>query len=340
MCGILACFVGCELVESCPKAIFEACSDRAYRSAFSNWDKKSSVRSKPRREIQDNVDLRRPFPPSLVPISSHPLVIARGEEVLAEILFHHFARFLMFTQALELLIVNEVTKAIGLQRSVVAVPANMALDAHILYTDEGYHAQFSFDLLRQLECKSGYKYRAEYTPRCVRALWSVLKDLDSDSDKRLMHVVFVIVTEMMITSMLKDERNREGVPSALDEAWGDHAADEARHHLFYREFLKLLWSQSDDTTRRKIGSWMPAVLRAITIPDTPSVMRELEAIRFSPCEIAQIVSDTYGGAVQTKFAAAAASGLVEVLRELGAFRDSAIIDSFLVAEILGSSCRN
>lgn len=328
MCGIVAFFVGCDLKEVCPKRVLGACSTFKYRSAFKTWDEKSSVRSKPRRLIEGPLNLGGSFPAGLVPISSHPIIINRGPEALQRILALHLMRFLYFTQALETVIVNEVTRDIALQRSIVDVPDDMAYDAHIIYTDEAYHAQFSFDLALQLKQKSGFSYPLQHVPRCVRALRELLSRIEDPREAQLLKTAFVVVTEMMITSMINDQRNREAIPSALDDAWADHAADEARHHAFYREYLKLLWVQLSPDNKIKLGVSIPNILRELTKPDSEDIRLELDSMFFSSSEIDQIIGETYGEAVETKFASTAASALIATLQELGAFEIASIADEF------------
>jgi hypothetical protein len=115
MCGISELFVGCTALEYCPRRLLLAeWSDSTtddppaapehdnsdYRSPFTRWDARASVRTSPRRELgPDDEDLF--YSPHLVPLARHPLVRDLRPGIFQEVLVQRLYRYLDFTTKLE-----------------------------------------------------------------------------------------------------------------------------------------------------------------------------------------------------------------------------------------------
>ena len=82
-----------------------------YRSAFSTWNTKASVRCRDARVFRND---GKSFPDALVPILSHPIIDAKYSNLKGAIRLQHLYRFLHFTHKLEVLIVNEATSRLAL----------------------------------------------------------------------------------------------------------------------------------------------------------------------------------------------------------------------------------
>src|SRR5215470_15180586 len=73
-------------------------SKAVYNSMFREWNTQSGVRSYPRIVFQDEEEMGKVyFPPKLVPIVQHPLVVKLGPSVSREILIQHLYNYLEFT---------------------------------------------------------------------------------------------------------------------------------------------------------------------------------------------------------------------------------------------------
>src|SRR4051812_49215203 len=69
----------------------------AYRTKFKLWESRAAVRSKPRRVLADErASGKLFFPPELVPVASHPLVAARGDASIADVLLQRLYVYLDF----------------------------------------------------------------------------------------------------------------------------------------------------------------------------------------------------------------------------------------------------
>ncbi len=117
-----------------------------------NWDKKASVRVKPRRILMREEEERGKlyFSPELVPVSRHPLVAQFGPAAVREMQICHLYRYLDFTTLLELDVIGAVSREIALGRIGFEMPDVVRAEAFKLCTDEAHHAYFSDDVKRQV----------------------------------------------------------------------------------------------------------------------------------------------------------------------------------------------
>src|SRR3954452_7957004 len=81
-----------------------------YRSAFRNWERRATVRVRPKRTLADGQSADRDevtgetftyFPPELVPAVSHPLVREHTRSTTERILVQRLYQYLHFTTELE-----------------------------------------------------------------------------------------------------------------------------------------------------------------------------------------------------------------------------------------------
>ncbi|MFD0884805.1 diiron oxygenase [Streptosporangium algeriense] len=130
-------------------------SQEEYGSRFERWDERAAVRVKPQPVMDTPAPDVLYFPPELVPVLRHPLVAERGERAVHDALAQHLYHYLHFTVELEQVAIIPVAAGIARGRSGLNLPERMRADAYKIVTDEAWHAQLSYDLIRQVEARSG-----------------------------------------------------------------------------------------------------------------------------------------------------------------------------------------
>ncbi|KUL39713.1 diiron oxygenase [Streptomyces regalis] len=347
MCGTVGMFVGCSALSYCPRRLLrgpggavegepegrrpEEAPERpeppelpSYRSPFRTWYERSSVRSSPRRVLDsgDGEPGLRLFPPDLVPVTRHPLVRALPEHRFQEVLVQHLYRYLDFTAKLEYLVVNRTVLGIAHGSVGVAVPEEMRLDAYKMYCDEAYHALFSADLTAQAGRATGVEPRLPDEPFFLRRLQEILDELPG-ADRPLAELLFVIVSETLISASLADMPQRDEVVPAVTGTIRDHALDEGRHHAYFAQFLQRLWAQLDQAERRTAGRLVPRLMDAFLRPDLDALREELAGYGLSKDHVEQVIAEVYTPEVLADHFRATSQQTRRYFRDLGAFDDRA-----------------
>lgn len=292
MCGIAGFFTGCEFAETCAASDGGVCRALTAGAAaqFEGWYSKASVRRAPRRQLDPSDTTRDLFPRHLVPHINHPIVQHRYADCTHTLLTHALYRFLAFTVNLETLVVNDTTRRLAMHELPIGLDGDAVLNAQRLAVDEAYHALFCADLLQQTVKLTGISPVNRSRPRFMDRLDQLAGISDSPAVTRFL---FTAVSEMLITGTLVDARGQGEVPEAVRGVMADHAADEARHHVFYRELLTGYLSSLPRAQAREVASLLPDAILAYMRPDTAAVTGELRAVGLSEDEAAQIVTETY-----------------------------------------------
>lgn len=349
MCGLAGMFVGCAAVDYCPERLLrnhdrnsdeigtdpKAADDPAaseYRSPFGRWNARATVRSAPRRELTAEDDGLF-FSPDFVPVAHHPLIAGLRPEMFREVLVQHLYRYLDFTTKLEQLVVNRT--ALGIAHGVIAigVPEQMRFDAHKIYCDEAYHAVFSQDLLRQTVVHTRITPRLPRVPYFLVRLRQIQEGVDSDYIN-LVELLFVIISETLISGTLADIPSDPQVVPAVGEVIRDHAADEGRHHVYFAAFLRILWGWLTPKERVAAALLVPDLVHAFLRPDRPASREELFGYGLSGDAVEQVIAECWPDDLVRKTVGASAARTVFYFRELGVLDDPQVADRFAGAGLV------
>ncbi|GGS49257.1 diiron oxygenase [Streptomyces parvus] len=310
-----------------------------YISRFGKWDARASVRQRPARRLSgDRDELAIPFPPELAPVALHELVAGRGPDTVREVLTHSLYQYLHFTTELEELAVIPVVAKISRNRAGLDLPEAMRADAFKIYTDEAWHAQFSYDLVRQVERSSGIAVRLPELPSFVERLDAVRASLDP-AVRGLEALMFSVVSETLISSILADIPHDARLPKTVRELVRDHAEDEGRHHAYFRQVLHAFWPALPARERRAVGPLLPQVILAFLEPDYRAIGTALSATGLAPDEVAQVLAESLPRRRVVDEAARSAGSAVRYFREVGALDDPATAEAFEASGLLLGAAR-
>ena len=301
-----------------------------YESRFANWDERASVRRKPRRELVPQDAGALYFPPELVPVVSHPLVAEKGPEAVQTILIHRLYDYLHFTTELEELAVIPVAGGICRGVSGLDLPERMRADAFKIVTDEAWHAQFSYDLIRQTEQLTGVRHQSQGLPRFVGHL-DVVRERLSPGTRGAEALLFAVVSETLISRILSDIPHDARLPAAVRDLVQDHAEDEGRHHAYFRCVLEYLWPALNPSERREVGPRIPSIIRAFLEPDFPAVHRSLRAVGLTPAQATRAVAESWPESRVQADIAACAQAAVRHFQQVGAMNDAETLEAFAEA---------
>ena len=319
MCGLVGFFNGCELDVACPKKIAGLCSgdtgDQPQFDPFRNWDQKASVRVTPRRT--DNFgDLL--FPISLVPLLRSKKLIGLASHQVDDLRRSALFRFMNFTHKLEILVVNTVTANIALQKYNFLLPDLMRVNAHKIYVDEAYHALVAFETMQAIKAKGAADLMVERAPNFLDQLRREIALEPSGQRKALIELFFVIASEMLITDTLGNVNRHGAMDNAVRSIIRDHAADEARHHAFYRLLLVEIWGQLAEADQLFVSEKLPQLVLAYCIPEVDGLSADLVHLGLGAPEIAEILDEIYPPGTTRAYAMQVGSALFKLVTELSA----------------------
>ncbi|WP_433616687.1 diiron oxygenase [Dactylosporangium sp. CA-139114] len=302
-----------------------------YRSGFAGWYERASVRSKPRRMLEGGEPVY--FSPELVPIAAHPLVLERGEQAVRQILVHRLFTYLHFTTELEQVAVLPVASAIARGRAGIDLPEQMRSDAYKIVTDEAWHAQFSYDLVRQVEAETGIHLPELPLPAFIGRLDTIASTLP-DRMRGLTALLFCIVSETLISAILSDLPRDSRLPSAVREVVRDHAVDEGRHHTYFKDMLSRLWPELSVAEQRIVGPAVPQIIDAFLRPDLAALVPGLTRIGLTAEECRGVIAESTPEHLIRRDIAAAARPATRYFTEVGALDHSRTREAFESAGLL------
>ncbi|MDB5578227.1 MAG: P-aminobenzoate N-oxygenase AurF [Bradyrhizobium sp.] len=301
-------------------------TERIYRSRFRSWNTRSAVRSKPLPEFA-GTNAKLFFTPELVPLIDHPLISGRGDEVVHQVITRHLLGHLNFTDTLENEVVTPVAYMIGRRQLDFGLPAAMLVDARKIAVDEMHHALFAAGFVEEISLLSGVDPLPAQRPSFLLEL-DTIKSCCESRHVPLVMLFFAIISETLITSTLTRVPNDERVVAGVRTILGDHAEDEARHHLYFTDVLTACWPRLTAVQRALVGPLLPRFISMFLAPDLLDAQGCLAALGF-PADLAErIMEEVYPGERIASEVRAKADSVVRLMGRAGVLEDQRTFDSF------------
>jgi hypothetical protein len=245
----------------------------------------------------------------------------------------HLYRFMSFTTRLECALVNPIMAAIGQGDVPVSVSPADAADAYRIYVDEAYHGLAAADLVRDVARASSVTPAAAGEHIDVR-VHRILDEVADARQRRLAWLLFVFVSETMISGTLACVPKDPEVVVAVREVVGDHAVDEGRHHAFFAGLLPVFWPQLSAADRVVLGPLIPRFIRAFTAVDRAGIERELVGYGMPKARVTAVLDDVCAPEQARTAARRTAASTLRYLAACGAFDDPAVVDAMVSVGLL------
>ena len=305
-----------------------AATPEQYRSPLQDWEYRASVRCRPRRSLQIEQEQGEVFfPPGLVSISRHPFVVARGQEVIHELLARHLVNYLLFTETLEHAVVNEITFEIARGRFHEVLPAQMRRDAWRIYVDEANHAGCSGELIEDVAALFRWQTVTRQSPSFIESLNTDLEPL-SAGERLFLKSFFAFVSETLISSSLKQIPADKRVFSTVRQVVSDHALDEAKHHHYFADFLRRVWPSLSHKERLMVAPRFASFISYFLSPDRKAERRILVETGLSAEQAEQVVAESHTAEELATSLVEGSRATVSLLEECGAFQLAEVRDTF------------
>ena len=266
-----------------------------YTDRLKQWDKFSSIRSRPRRIIDNTVTHTALYPIQRKPICYHPIVQSLGETVINRILLQGAYKFMSDIAFVEIKMINHTAEKIYDGSFSYIFPDALRLDMLSIIIDEAYHAYVAIDFINQLQAITGVKpIKATHNIELQVSL-NKFKKLFQPRQADIFEIIAICIGENTLTKELFNMTREKNINPFFHQVMADHMIDEGRHSSIFRQVLRELWSNISEEDRCIIGAQMPAFVFDYLKPD---LHIEFDTILLSQQDLSTedintIIQDTY-----------------------------------------------
>lgn len=230
-----------------------------YVSHADQWEQRATIRSRPRRVVEDD-DLSY-YPVERQPLYAHPTIIDAGRDVQDFILLQSFYKYINDVIIFETEIVNRTALAIAKARFPFAFPYPCRSDAMSVVIDEHYHAYVAMDYLEQVERNTGIGPIAQNSEIELSRAIPRAKDHVPAEWAAGMELLGVAISENTVTAEVAAFSRDTSLKRSVKGVMADHLADEGRHSVFWINLVKLYWAEIPEAGRIELGRGLPFFLR-------------------------------------------------------------------------------
>lgn len=305
-----------------------------YKSPMSRWDSYASVRTGGKRELNDMSHNFLPFSPDMMPVLNHPLIRGLPQQTIYTLLAHRLYDYLRFTDYLETESVVPAAMLLARGQLDVSLPKGLLFDGRRIATDEMYHAQCAEDLLCKIADHTGIEPPQRRRPGFLSKLHRLHHEAPP-IDRGLSIVFFSIVSETLITSLLKELPNDERVLPLVRDVVRDHNLDEVKHSIYFSKVLETIWFQLRQDQQEFLGRQVPRFIELFLSPDK-AVMKQSMINSGISMKTAEVIwNETHDADSQLKAIREAAQPTIQRFCRVQAFEINAIRESFESFGLLG-----
>jgi len=267
---------------------------QSYVSHADQWEQRATIRSRPRRVVED--DALSYYPVERQPLYAHPTIVDAGSQVQDFILLQSFYKYINDVIIFETEIVNRTALAIAKGRFPFDFPFACRSDAMSVVIDEHYHAYVAMDYLDQVERNTGIapieqNKEIELSRAIPRAIAYVPAEYAAG-----MELLAVAISENTVTAEVAAFSRDATLKRSVKGVMADHLADEGRHSVFWINLVKLYWSQIDENARVALGIGLPYFLKEYLTNELQLEFdrRLIDSLDLPAASRAQIASDMVG----------------------------------------------
>lgn len=229
-----------------------------YQSFAEAWESRATIRTRPRRLLEDDQRL-------IYPLSRQPLVLS--ETFLRECpqqrdfaLVQTLYKFINDVVIFETEIVDKTARSIAKNRFAVAFPFACRYDAMTVVVDEDYHALVAMDFMQQTVALTGI----EPIPlpdeiELSRAIPAAVA-LAPDHLRSAVELICVAIAENTVTGDVAAFARDDSVKPSIKGLMADHLLDEGRHSSFWARMVRIYWHTASDADRETIAQILPVFI--------------------------------------------------------------------------------
>lgn len=229
-----------------------------YQSFADAWESRATIRTRPRRVLEDDTRL-------IYPLSRQPLVLS--ETFLRECpdqrdfaLVQTLYKFINDVVIFETEIVDKTARSIAKNRFAVAFPFACRYDAMTVVVDEDYHALVAMDFMQQTVAMTGIEpIELPNEIELSRAIPAAV-ELAPEHLRSAVELICVAIAENTVTGDVAAFARDDTVKPSIKGLMADHLLDEGRHSSFWARMVRIYWHTASDADRKCIAQILPVFI--------------------------------------------------------------------------------
>ena len=229
-----------------------------YQSFAEAWESRATIRTRPRRLLEDDQRL-------IYPLSRQPLVLS--ETFLRECpqqrdfaLVQTLYKFINDVVIFETEIVDKTARSIAKNRFAVAFPFACRYDAMTVVVDEDYHALVAMDFMQQTVALTGIEpIQLPDEIELSRAIPAAVA-LAPEHLRSAVELICVAIAENTVTGDVAAFARDDSVKPSIKGLMADHLLDEGRHSSFWARMVRIYWHTASDADRETIAQILPVFI--------------------------------------------------------------------------------
>ena len=229
-----------------------------YRSFAEDWERRATIRTRPRRLLENDDKL-------IFPLYRQPLVLSATflehcPQWRNFVLAQSFYRFIHDIVVFETEIVDKTARNIAKNRFSLPLPLACRYDAMTVVVDEDYHALVALDFLQQAVELTGIQPLD--LPGQIE-LSRALPAAQAQAPEHLrdaVELIVVAIAENTVTHDVAAFSKDDSVKSSVRGFMADHLSDEGRHAQFWTQLVRIYWQSASAEDRDSIAAVLPTFL--------------------------------------------------------------------------------
>jgi hypothetical protein len=265
-----------------------------YQSFADAWESRATIRTRPRRMVENDDKL-------IYPLSRQPLVLSdtflrecpeQRDFALVQTLYKFINDVVIF----ETEIVDKTARSIAKNRFAVTFPFACRYDAMTVVVDEDYHALVAMDFMQQTIAMTGI------TPielpdeiELSRAIPTAVA-LAPQHLKSAMELICVAIAENTVTGDVAAFAKDDTVKQSIKGLMADHLLDEGRHSGFWSRMVRICWHTTSEDDRQCIAQILPVFIDHYLTNDIQKSfdLRLIESLQISDAARRTLKSEVSG----------------------------------------------
>jgi hypothetical protein len=229
-----------------------------YQSFADAWENRATIRTRPRRVLEDDERL-------IYPLSRQPLVLS--ETFLRECpqqrdfaLVQTLYKFINDVVIFETEIVDKTARSIAKNRFAVAFPFACRYDAMTVVVDEDYHALVAMDFMQQTVAMTGIEPIQLPDEIELRRAIPAAVALAPEHLRSAVELICVAIAENTVTGDVAAFARDDTVKPSIKGLMADHLLDEGRHSSFWARMVRIYWHTANAADRETIAQILPVFI--------------------------------------------------------------------------------
>ncbi|AOE63243.1 diiron oxygenase [Pseudomonas corrugata] len=229
-----------------------------YQSFADTWESRATIRTRPRRRIEN--DDRMIFPMSRQPLVHSQTFLSHCPQLRDYALVQSLYKFINDVVIFETELVDHTARRIAKNRFGIEFPFACRYDAMTVVVDEDYHALVAMDFMQQTIDMTGIEPIPLPTQiELSRAIPATLAQAPAHLQSAV-ELICIAIAENTVTNEVAAFARDDSVKASIKGLMADHLMDEGRHSGFWTRLVQMYWRAAPEEDHEAIARLMPGFI--------------------------------------------------------------------------------